>query len=221
MLTTIRRSLALTALTAAFAAPLAAQDLDVQVVRDETIGMATYTATVSAPPRSNAFLLLSLGTLPAPLPIPTVFGPLVLDPLSLFAFPTPIAVGPLGTGQLRFTTPLNLTEGLEIPFQALVVDPRANAALTPLASATHGTESQDFGMSWVGSYDSRTGDYRMRFWNAAGGDTVEMKVNGQIVASGTVDPSGVVELEFRAQLRRGDRVSICRNGEEVKSWLFC
>ena len=203
--------------------PLAAQDLDVDVVRDEANDLAIYTATVTAPPGSSYWLFASPFTLANPLNIPGFVNTLDLDPAFLLRLSGPVPVGPTGTGSFTFSLTMSPLENIEIPFQALVVDPARTLAFSSLATAVHGAESNDFGPQWVGGYSRRTGVYKMHFFGAAPGDRIEIKINGgqKGIAQGVVGPNGTLNLRLNVQLHRGDGVTICRNGQPVKSWSFC
>ncbi|MEM7204557.1 MAG: hypothetical protein AAF628_30145 [Planctomycetota bacterium] len=219
------RSLALRTvfLAALGAVNLAAQDLNVDVVRDPRAGQAIYTATVQAPPGSRYWLFASAFTLTPPFQLPGFFGVLELDPLFALQVGGAVPVGPTGLGQFSFALPLAESENVELPFQAIVLDPARNLAFSSLATAIHGSEQREAaaGAEWVGGYSRRAQTYRMRFFNAAPGAMIEMKVNGVAEAQGIVGPNGTVDLSFQHALQQGDAISICIDGVHVRTWRWC
>jgi hypothetical protein len=146
----------------AFAAPAATQTLSADVVRnaDDTV---TYTFDVAGPARGTAFLYVT--TTLSPMPLPTPFGPLYLDPLSMVG----LGAMPLdlrGFGHFALTVPVSLTDGLSVFSQAVVLDQNLTPRLTHnWGGACHHGLPRDVPESMV--------------WSTDGGNAARVQFQGQ------------------------------------------
>lgn len=184
-----------------------AQSLDVDVVRDPNADLAIYTATVQAPPGSNATLMLGLQSSFPGVLIPGIFNPLLLNPNSIFALPIPVTVGPRG-GVAQFQAPLIATSLFEIPFQAFVIDPLSQLALTNWTTAVHGLG--DLNTTWTGGSKQGGQRYELTVQNAVPGAVLRLTVGGQ-QATATVDLAGSATFDMNANATPGTSVQLTQS----------
>ncbi|MEZ5965634.1 MAG: hypothetical protein R3F56_17500 [Planctomycetota bacterium] len=156
----LQRSLA--ALLAALASPLLGQSLSADVVRnsDDTV---TYSFDIAGPPGGIGFVFVTPHLLPAPLPTP--YGPLFLDPVSMVSLGN-VALDPAGQGRLQLRVPMATVNGLCVCAQALVLDSRLTPRLT---------------LDWGGALreESPRDDPESLAWSTGGGDLVRVQFQGQ------------------------------------------
>jgi hypothetical protein len=137
-------------LAASLAATAAAQTLSADVVRSGD-GTVTYTFDVAGPPRGSAFLFVA--TTPAPVPLPTPFGALYLDPMSMLSAGA-LPLDPLGFGRFSFPIPMPISRDLTLFAQAVVLDQALTPRLTTnWGGACHSELPRDVPESMVWSTD--------------------------------------------------------------------
>lgn len=127
------------ALALLLAAPLAAQDLAVEVQTDPQAGLATYTVRLDGPPGGGTALLFASllpGLADPPFALPGLLGEVYLNPLLAVSVGN-ITLDPFGQGQWNVQLPYLSSSDQPLYFQSVVIDSQFTLAMSNLALGYH------------------------------------------------------------------------------------
>ncbi len=220
----IRRFFARTALALGLATiSVQAQSLDAQVVQNPN-DTVTYTIDLQGPPQGQGFVLL--GALVNPLPIPTPFGPLYLDPLGTFVLGA-VRLDQFGQGSVTTTVPAQATAGISIYFQGLFMDNGILRLTNDYVSTVQDIEHNDFGRRPSFAFAHGNGQAHFQAWGQPG-QTYIITILGPkgvvarcSVTIGQNSTSPIRAFGLRDRLRRGYRYVVSEDiggGQVLPLW---
>ena len=160
------------------AATTQAQSLDADVVRDPNAGLATYTANVAgASPAASTRSTARSGSCP-PTRSEGCSGTSTWTPSRRSSSRSSRRWTPWGRADCSFQLPLTSFEDLTLGFQAVLIDPLSQVAVTNLGSTVQGTAGTGFNvLAWEANHRTDTQQYTLRLFGNPG-TQVRVIVNG-------------------------------------------